>query len=343
MRIMVTGNLGYIGTVMAPMLRAHGYDVVGLDSDFYEDCGYGDAPPPIATRRKDIRDVEISDLKGFEAVIHLAALSNDPLSDLNRQITHDINYRASLRLAQLAKKAGVQRFLFSSSCSVYGESSVGILTEKAAPNPITAYAESKLLAERAISKLADPDFTPIFLRSATAYGLSYKLRFDVVLNNLVAWAYTCGVVLLKSDGLAWRPIVHIEDISQAFMYMLDAPRELVHNQIFNVGAQGENYRVRQLADIVKEAVPNSRVEFAKDSGPDRRSYQVDFGKLGRTLPKLKLKWNAQSGAKQLYDAYKEFGLVGEEFEGPKYRRLEHLKELIRLKKMDSALRWRNSS
>jgi len=342
MRVMVTGNLGYIGTVMAPLLRAHGYNVVGLDSDFYEDCGFGDAPPSIATRRKDIRDVEVSDLKGFDAVIHLAALSNDPLSDFNPQITYDINYKASLKLAQLAKTAGVQRFLFSSSCSVYGEARTEILTEEAVPSPITAYAESKLLAERAISKLADSDFTPIFLRSATAYGLSYKLRFDVVLNNLVAWAYTCGVVLLKSDGLAWRPIVHIEDISKAFMHMLDAPKDLVHNQVFNVGVQGENYRVRELADIVKETVPNSRIEFAKDSGPDKRSYQVDFSKLARTLPQLKLRWNARSGAKQLYNAYKKFGVVGEEFEGPKYRRLDHLKELIGSNKLDSALRWRNS-
>ena len=343
MRIMVTGNLGYIGTVMVPMLHAHGYDVVGLDSDFYEECKFGDVPLSIKTKRKDIRDVEVSDLKGLDAVIHLAALSNDPLSDFNPQVTYDINYKASLRLAKLAKKAGVQRFLFSSSCSVYGESSCsGMLTEEAEPNPITAYAESKLLAEGAISKLADSSFSPVFLRSATAYGLSHKLRFDVVLNNLVAWAYTTTVVLLKSDGLAWRPIVHIEDISQAFVAALGAPKDLVHNQTFNVGATEENYRIRELAGIVRETVPNSRVEFAKDSGPDKRSYRVDFSKLAGTFPQFKPKWNARSGAKQLYDAYKRFGLAAEEFESPKYRRLEHLKELIKSSRLDVTLRWRNS-
>lgn len=235
MRVIVTGNLGYIGTVMTLMLHAQGYEVTGIDTNFYEDCGFGDAPPPIITIRKDIRDVEISDLKGFDAIMHLSALSNDPLSDFNPQITYDINYKASFRLAQLAKAAGVQRFIFSSSCSVYGESASEVLTEEAQPNPITAYAQSKLLAEKAISKLADSDFSPVFLRSATAYGLSYKLRFDLVLNNLVAWAYTHGLVLLKSDGLSWRPIVHIEDISQVFMHVLHAPEDLIHNQVFNVG------------------------------------------------------------------------------------------------------------
>ncbi|MFB3888916.1 MAG: NAD-dependent epimerase/dehydratase family protein [Candidatus Bathyarchaeia archaeon] len=339
---MVTGNLGYVGTVMTPMLNECGYDVVGLDSGFYEDCKFGEPALSVPTTKKDIRDVQTSDLKGLDAVIHLAALSNDPLSDFNPQLTYDINYTASARLAKLAKKAGVQRFLFSSSCSVYGESSSGILTEDASPNPITAYAESKLLSERAISSLADSCFTPVFLRSATAYGVSSKLRFDLVLNNLVAWAFTSGVVLLKSDGLSWRPLVHVQDMSQAFVSMLDAPKDLVHNQVFNVGAVGENYQIRDLANIVRETVFGSRVEFAKDSGPDKRSYKVDFSKLAKTLPNFKAKWDARSGALQLHDAYKRFGLVGEEFESPKFRRLEHLKELIKSNGLDGSLRWKAS-
>ena len=339
MHIMVTGHLGYIGSVMVPMLRACGHEVVGLDSDFYASCRFGHAPPTVRNVRKDIRDVDVSDLKGFDAVVHLAALSNDPLSDMNPEITYDINYKSSVRLAKLAKKAGVGRFLFSSSCSVYGEASSVMLTEESETKPITPYAESKLLAEKEISTLADSDFSPTFLRSATAYGVSHKLRFDLVLNNLVAWAYTTGVVLLKSDGSAWRPVVHIEDISSAFIAVLEASQELIHNQTLNVGATEENYRVRELADIVRETVPRSKIEFEKGSGPDKRSYQVDFSKIARTLPQFKPKWNARLGAKELYEAYRRFRLVGKEFESPKYRRLDHLKKLIKSNKLDNSLRW----
>jgi len=341
MRIMVTGHLGYIGTVMVPLLQAEGHEITGLDSDIFKECTFIGKINEVPSIRKDIRDVTASDFKGFDAIIHLAALSNDPLSDLNPQITYDINYHASVNLAKLAKKAGVKRFLFSSSCSVYGESTSDIITEEDKPNPITAYAESKLLVEGEVSKIADSTFTPTYLRSATAYGASPKLRFDLVLNNLIAWAYTSGVVLLKSDGLAWRPIVHIEDISRAFITVLHAPTELVHNQVFNVGLTDENYQIRELANIVKETVPNSRVEYAKDSGPDKRSYKVGFSKIAKTLPQFKPKWRARSGAKQLYEAYKAFGLKGEEFEGPKFKRLEHLKQLMASNRIDSALRWRS--
>jgi nucleoside-diphosphate-sugar epimerase len=342
MRIMVTGHLGYIGTVMVPLLQAEGHEITGLDSDIFEECKFIGKIHRVPSIKKDIRDVTGSDLKGFDAIIHLAALSNDPLSDLNPQITYDINYHASVNLAKLAKKAGVKRFLFSSSCSVYGESTADTITEDDKPNPITPYAESKLFVEREVSKIADSTFTPTYLRSATAYGASPKLRFDLVLNNLIAWAYTSGVVLLKSDGLAWRPIVHIEDISRAFIAALHAPTELVHNQVFNVGLTEENYQIRDLANIVKETVPNSRVEYAKDSGPDKRSYKVDFSKIAKVLPQFKPKWRARTGAKQLYDAYKAFGLNGEEFEGPRFKRLEHLKQLIASNRIDSALRWRST-
>ena len=341
MRIMVTGHLGYIGTVMVPLLRAEGHEINGLDSDIFKECTFMGKIQDVPNIRKDIRDVTASDLKGFDSVIHLAALSNDPLSDLNPQITYDINYHASVNLAKLAKKAGVKRFLFSSSCSVYGDSSADIITEEDKPNPVTAYAESKLLVEKEVSKLADSTFTPTYMRSATAYGVSPKLRFDLVMNNLIAWAYTSGVVLLKSDGLAWRPIVHIEDISRAFISALHAPTELVHNQTFNVGSTQENYQIRELANIVKEIVPNSRVEYAKDSGPDKRSYRVDFSKIAKILPLFKPKWNARLGAKQLYDAYKAFGLKGEEFESPKFKRLEHLKQLMASNRIDTNLRWRS--
>jgi len=343
MRIMITGHMGYIGSIMTSMFRKLGHEIIGLDYGLFEECKFGYPPPSVHSIIKDIRDVEPSDLKGFDAVVHLAALSNDPLSDLNPDITYDINHKASVRLAKLAKKVGIRRFIFSSSCSVYGEASSEMLTEESDTHPITPYANSKLLAEKEISALADLNFSPTFLRSATAYGVSPQLRFDLVLNNLVAWAYTSGVVLLKSDGLAWRPIVHIEDISRAFITILDAPQEIVHNQIFNVGITEENYQIRELADIVRDTVPGSKIEFEKGSGPDRRSYQVDFSKLARMLPQLKPRWNARSGARQLYDAYKRFGLASNEFEGPKYRRVEHLKELIRSNRLDATYRWKKTN
>lgn len=343
MRVMVTGHLGYIGTVMVPRLLEQGYEVVGLDSDLFKECTFYDYLADVPSTRKDIRDIGRSDLRGIDAVIHLAALSNDPLSDLNPEMTYEINHRASVGLARLAKEVGVRRFLFSSSCSVYGESSSGLLNEETKPNPITAYACSKLLAEKGISKLADSGFNPTFLRSATAYGVSPKLRFDLVLNNLVAWAYTSGVVLLKSDGLAWRPLVHIEDITQAFLAVLEAPLDLVHNEIFNVGLTDENYQIRTLANIVRETVPNSRVEFEKGFGPDKRSYQVDFRKLPHRLIKYEGKWNVRLGARQLYEAYKKVGLEGKEFEGPRFRRVDHLKQLVESNKVDATLRWKRKS
>ena len=271
-----------------------GHEVRGFDSDLYAGCTYGPAFPDFPFTRKDIRDVELSDLEGYDAVIHLAALSNDPLSDLNPHLTFEINHAASVKLASLAKEAGVKRFLFSSSCSTYGASGDNILNEEASFNPVTPYGTTKVLVERDVSALADDTFSPTFLRNATAYGVSPRMRFDLVLNNLVAWAYASGLVYLKSDGTPWRPVVHVEDISRAFLTILHAPRE--------IGSQpGVQYRQQrgELPDpaiwpkIVEKTVPGCRIEFAKDAGPDKRCYRVDFGKFDCTFPGYELQMGCQ--------------------------------------------------
>jgi nucleoside-diphosphate-sugar epimerase len=339
MRILVTGHQGYIGTVMTPLLRAAGHDVVGLDSDLYERCTFVGAVPDVPSIRKDVRDVEQGDLQGFDAVIHLAALSNDPLGNLNPGLTYEINHAASVRLARLAKQAGVKRFLFSSSCSTYGAAGDDMLTEEAAFNPVTPYGRSKVLVEQDVAQLAGGDFSPVFLRNATAYGVSPRHRFDIVLNNLVAWAFATGLVYIKSDGTPWRPIVHIEDIASAFLAALNAPREKVHNQAFNVGQNAENYRIRELAEIVREVVPGCRIEYAKDAGPDKRTYRVDFGKVAAALPEFKPRWNARMGAQELYEAYRKAGVKLEDFEGPKYKRIDHIQDLLAKGRLDSTLRW----
>jgi nucleoside-diphosphate-sugar epimerase len=343
MRVLVTGHKGYIGSIMVPMIQAKGYDVIGLDNDLFDGCIFGDESicggiPDIPYIKKDIRDIELSDLQGIDLVVHLCALSNDPLGNFNPDITYEINYEGSLKLAQLSKNAGVQRLVFSSSCSVYGASENGIVDETSALNPVTPYGTSKIRAEKAISALADSKFSPVFMRSATAYGVSPMLRFDLVLNNLVAWAYTRKVVLLKSDGTAWRPIVHIEDISRAFIAALDAPRDVVHNQVFNVGRTEENYIVREIAEIAKETVPNSKIEYAKDAETDKRSYRVDFSKIASMLPEFKPQWTARLGAKQLYDAYVKAKIVLEDFEGPRYRRITHLENSVNNGYLDKTLR-----
>ncbi len=328
MRVLLTGHLGYIGTVMTPLLLERGHEVVGLDSHLFERCTFGPGFTDIDTIQVDVRDAKSDAFKGFDAVLHLAGLSNDPMGDLNPQLTDDINHKASVRIAELAKEAGVQRYIFSSSCSNYGAGGNDFLDETSEFNPVTPYGQSKVDTEINVSKLADDSFTPTFMRSATAYGFSPRIRFDLVANNLTAWAFTTGKVMMKSDGTPWRPIVHIEDISRAFIAALEAPREAVHNEAFNVGRTDENYRIREIAQIVGEVVPDCEVSFADDAGPDKRNYRVNCDKIKRVLPAFEPQWTVRKGIEQLYTKYKEIGLELDEFEGNKYQRLAHLRYLM---------------
>ena len=340
MRVLVTGHHGYIGSIVGPMLHEAGHDVVGLDTFFYRDCDFGEVEFPFEERQADIRDVTAADLEGFDAVVHLAALSNDPLGDLDEDLTYDINLRGTLHLAERAREAGVERFVFASSCSMYGAASGDDLLDERAPlRPLTPYAESKVKAEAGLSALAGDTFSPVSLRNATAYGVSARLRLDVVLNNLVGWAFTTGKIKLLSDGSAWRPIVHVQDIGRATVGALDAPRELVHDVAFNVGTGEENYRVRELADFVHEELPDCEVEIAGASYADPRSYRVDFGRFRELLPDHTPTWTARKGAGELVQAYAKIGLSPEEFDGYRYTRLKQIRRLLDGGLLDGGLRW----
>ena len=340
MRVLMTGHDGYIGAVMSQTLLDDGHDVVGLDSHLFEECTFGDFRSPIPSLRRDIRDVGPEDLEGFDALIHLAAISNDPLGNLNPGCTYEINHRASVHLARLAKKAGTSRYLYSSSCSVYGAASPDeVLSESAGFSPVTPYAESKVMVEADVKELADDDFSPTYMRNATVYGVSPRLRGDLVVNNLAGWAFTTGRVHLKSDGTPWRPLVHVEDVCHAFACALRAPREVIHNEAFNVGRNSENYRISEVAEIVRDAVSDSQLTYEPGAGPDPRCYRVDFGKIESGLPGFDPQWTVARGVDQLLEAYRQIGLEQQDLEGDRYLRIKHISRLLADGLIDSDLRW----
>jgi nucleoside-diphosphate-sugar epimerase len=339
MRVLLTGNEGYIGTILVPWLWARNHEVIGLDSGLFRECTLRSAIRPVPTIRKDVRDVELRDLDGMDAVIHLAGLSNDPLGNLNPRLTFEINHEAAVRLAELARRAGVRRFLYASTCSVYGAAGDEVLDEESAFNPVTPYAESKARSEADLRRLADSTFCPVYLRAATAYGVSPLLRFDLAVNNLVAWAATTGRVFLKSLGTSWRPLVHIEDIALAYITLLHAPEAKVHNQAFNIGRTEENYRISDVAEIVRQAVPNTRIEFAPDASPDLRNYRVSCDRIARELPEYRTHWTVAHGVEEVYQAIADTGLRSDHFEGPRYNRIAYLKELLAHGRVAEDLRW----
>jgi nucleoside-diphosphate-sugar epimerase len=339
MRVLLTGNEGYIGTLLVPLLWARNHEVVGLDSGLFRECTLKAIRPVEQTIRKDIRDVEPRDLDGIDAVIHLAGLSNDPLGSLAPRFTYEINHEATVRLAEIARRAGIRRFLYASTCSVYGAAGDDMLDEDSPFNPVTPYAESKARSERDLRPLADSTFCPVYLRAATAYGVSPLLRFDLAVNNLVAWAATTGRVYLKSLGTAWRPLVHIEDIALAYITLLHAPEVKVHNRAFNIGRTEENYRICDVAEIVRQAVPDTRIEFAPDASADLRNYRVSCERIASELPEYRTHWTVAHGVEEVYQAIADTALTSEHFEGPRYNRIAYLKQLLAQGRVAEDLRW----
>ena len=344
MRVLVAGDRGYIGAVMVPFLRAAGHQVTGLDLGLYEGCDLGPGPEDVNGRPpRDIRDAEASQLAGYDAVVCLAALSNDPLGDLNPATTYSVNLEGTMRLARAAKQAGAERFLFASSCSLYGAAGSAAVAEDAELFPVTPYGQAKVAAERELSRLADDAFSPTYLRNATAYGASPRLRLDIVVNNLTAVAVTTGQVRLESDGSPWRPLVHVEDICRTFLAVLEAPREVVHDEAFNVGRPQDNVQVRDIAEMVRDAVPGSKLSFADGSGPDLRNYRVDFSKLAGTLSQLSLHWDTRKGVDELAAAYSAYGLTYDDFTSSRFVRLRRIRELLSAGLLDDMLRRQTDS
>lgn len=341
-RVLITGHNGYVGSVMAPLMLEAGYEVTGFDTNYYAECTLVPDAVRVPAIQKDLRDVAARDLEGFDAIVHLGALSNDPIGNLSAEWTEQINFRASVRLAELAKQAGVPRLLFSSSCIMYGMSEAAVVTEASPLDPKTEYARSKVKAEQAISQLADANFSPVFLRNGTIYGLSPRMRFDTVLNNLVGAAVTTGKITLQSDGKPWRPVAHVEDISRAFLHVLQAPREAIHNQAFNNGENRMNYQVIEMARIVAETVPGGTVECLADPGADQRTYKTDFGKFARAFPDFQFRWTVREGAKELYEACTAMKLTREDFIDRKFTRLKWLRYLMDSGRLDGSLRWRTA-
>jgi nucleoside-diphosphate-sugar epimerase len=338
MRVLVTGHHGYIGSVLAPFLADAGHDVAGLDAELYRGCDFGADFDAVPSCVADVRDVTPADLAGFEAIVHLAALSNDPVGDLDPSLTESINRDATLRIATAARKAGVRRFIFASSCSMYGASGTDDgLDEEAPLRPQTPYAESKVRSEEGLFALTGPDFAPVSMRNATVFGASPRLRLDIVLNNLCAWAHTTGRIRLLSDGTAWRPLVHVQDVARVALTLLEAPEEQVRGEAFNVGTEEQNYRVRELAEVVS-SVTGCTIELAQGSEADQRSYRVDFSKLARTFPGLVLQWDAERGTHELIDAYRRVDLTWDDFEGDRYVRLRRLRSLLDQGELDPDLR-----
>jgi nucleoside-diphosphate-sugar epimerase len=345
MRLLVTGHLGYLGSVLVPKLAAAGHEVTGLDTGYFTDCTIGPAPRDVPALRVDLRDVTAGAVAEVrpQAVLHLAALCNDPLGNLDAELTFDINHRATVRLARAARAAGATRFLFSSSCSLYGAGlDDGPLDEDAGFAPVTPYGESKIRAERDLASLADDDFSPVFLRNATAYGFSPRLRGDLVVNDLVAHALLAGEVRLRSDGQAWRPLVHAEDIAEAFLALLEAPREAVHARAFNVGETGENYLIRDVAELVREIVGGT-VTYAAGAGTDARNYRVSCDRIAREVPSFGPKWTLRKGIEELAEAYQRYGLTLDALMGERHQRLRRIDALRRSREIDGALRWTEGS
>lgn len=343
MKVFVTGVEGYIGVLLVPMLLERGHELIGLDTGYYRDGWlFSDrrlVPRFCGILNKDLRDIEGVDLRGVEAIIHLAELSNDPLGQNNPEITFDINHKGSLKLAQLAKERKIERFVYTSSCSVYGAGTGELLDEQGATNPQTAYAQCKVKVEQDVGALTDDGFSPVFLRNATAYGASPRMRFDIVLNNLSGWAWTINKVAMTSDGTPWRPIVHVMDICNAIVCSLEAPREAIHNQIFNVGHNGDNYQIKDIAEIVGEVFTGCEVTLG-DSSDDTRSYRVSFDKITHQLPGFECKWDALKGAHQLREVFERIDMGSNIFEARPFTRLRQLEWLIRTKQIDEEFYWR---